>query len=478
MFERAIDQARKEPERSQEFLKVLFGAMKSGGQVGFETVPWFNGGLFDDDHALPLGRDEIDLVYNAARLFWADIDPSILGTLFERGLDPSKRSQLGAHYTDRDKIMMIIRPVVIEPLEAEWDEVRSKIAAQVAIIEQANKDIAAVRRRAAQEFKDTGNRGNEKKRQQEITKLRSRRTRAENTAKELHTKFTNRLSEFRVLDPACGSGNFLYLSLKSLKDVEHRANVEFEAMGFARTPPKVGPQSVRGIEINPYAAELARVSIWIGEIQWMRANGFDADRNPILKPLDNIECRDAVLNAEGKRAAWPDADVVVGNPPFLGNKKMFRELGEEYTTALRNAYSESLPGAPDFVAYWFDNCQAALSQCLSRFGLVATNSIRSSTNRGVIRGIINSGTITHAWSDEAWVNEGASVRVSMVVGTRKNRSAQQFLNGKEVSEIPPNLGRVVARVDELKRMPENSGTAFVGVILNGDFELGRDEFWR
>jgi hypothetical protein len=295
MFERAIEHARKEPDKAQVFLKTLFAAMKSGGPVGFESVPWFNGGLFDSDEALPLGRDEIELVYKAAQLFWADIDPSILGTLFERGLDPSKRSQLGAHYTDRDKIMMIIRPVIIEPLGAEWAEVKAKIT------EEMNR---------SRNHRDAGE-----------------RTKAYNRASKAHSDFIERLAKFRVLDPACGSGNFLYLSLKALKDIEHRANVEAEALGLPRGFPRAGPEAVKGIEINPYAAELARVSIWIGEIQWMRANGFDAATNPILKPLNNIECRDAVLNVDGTRAEWPDADVVVG---ARTTRSLCERLGRRY----------------------------------------------------------------------------------------------------------------------------------------------------
>ena len=121
-----------------------------------------------------------------------------------------------------------------------------------------------------------------------------------------------------MLDPACGSGNFLYLALLALKDIEHRVAIEAETLGLAREFPRIGPEAVKGIEINPYAAELARVTVWIGEIQWMRRNGFDVGRNPILKPLDTIECRDAILNEDGSEAQWPKADVVIGNPPFLG----------------------------------------------------------------------------------------------------------------------------------------------------------------
>src|SRR5690606_2582287 len=136
-----------------------------------------------------------------------------------------------------------------------------------------------------------------------------------------HSEFIERLRNFRVLDPACGSGNFLYLSLLALKDLEHRANLDAEAMGLPRGFPRVGPEAVKGIEINPYAAELARVSIWIGEIQWMRRNGFDASRNPVLRPLESIECRDALIekdmvSGQWHATDWPACDVIIGNPPF------------------------------------------------------------------------------------------------------------------------------------------------------------------
>ncbi|MEM6538856.1 MAG: DNA methyltransferase, partial [Pseudomonadota bacterium] len=434
MFERAIEHARKEPAKAQDFLKTLFAAMKSGGPVGFESVPWFNGGLFDDDEALPLGRDEIELVYKAAKLFWADIDPSILGTLFERGLDPSKRSQLGAHYTDRDKIMMIIRPVIIEPLDAEWAEVKAKIT------DEMDKSRTA--------------------------KSEGAKTQAYNRASEAHSDFIERLAKFRVLDPACGSGNFLYLSLKALKDIEHRANVEAEALGLPRGFPRVGPEAVTGIEINPYAAELARVSIWIGEIQWMRANGFDAATNPILKPLNNIECRDAVLNPDGTRAEWPDADVVVGNPPFIGSRKMQPELGAEYVYSLRKAYATEVHRGADFVTFWFAKAWLIMKfGGLARVGLVATNSIRGGSSRRILKPIVDEGRIYEAWDDEPWTVDGAAVRVSIIMfDSEKGGSA--FLNGETVQEVFSDLTASTFAIDltSAAKIQENENVAFQGIV--------------
>jgi hypothetical protein len=288
--------SRASPTQFGDHARTLFDAMKSGGMVGFERVEWFNGGLFDDDASLPLEPVDIDDLLIAAHLDWSEIDPSVLGTLFERGLDPDKRSQLGAHYTDREKILQIIDPVVAEPLQREWADARARITE---LIENAPVPT-----------KEKLLRGKEL----------AARTKALNEAESIHRAFLKRLEKFRVLDPACGSGNFLYLSLLALKDIEHRANVEAEVLGLPRGFPRVGPENVMGLELNPYAAELARISVWIGEIQWMRRNGFEASRNPILRTLTNIECRDALLTAEGKRADWPDTDAIVGNPPFLGSK--------------------------------------------------------------------------------------------------------------------------------------------------------------
>ena len=180
----------------------------------WEPIDWFNGGLFDDDCALPLEREDLSLAIRAADLDWAEIDPSILGTLFERGLDPDKRSQLGAHYTDRDKIMLIIEPVVIRPWLAEWEAAKAQMGAAL-----------------------------EKERN---AKSPSAKTKAHREALALFRAFLDRLRAFRVLDPACGSGNFLYLALLALKDLEHRVSIEAEAMGFPREFPAIGPASVKG----------------------------------------------------------------------------------------------------------------------------------------------------------------------------------------------------------------------------------------
>ncbi len=379
MFERMIKAARPKPESFQQHAQTLFAAMKTGGHVGFEQVEWFNGGLFDSDDALPLTWEDLDDLIRASLLDWSDIDPSILGTLFERGLDPDKRSQLGAHYTDRDKIMQIVRPVIVEPLLAEWEDTKARILAELDKAATATKGAA---------------------------------TKARNEAQRLRVAFSERLLNFRVLDPACGSGNFLYIALLELKNLEHRVNLEAEALGFQKEFPRIGPESVLGIELNPYAAELARVSVWIGEIQWMRRNGFEAARNPILRSLSTIQNRDAVLAPAGTRADWPEANVVVGNPPFLGNKKMIGSLGEEYTLALRKAWPQ-VPGGADLVCYWFAQAWDMIAAGrLTRAGLVSTNSIRGGANREVLKPSVEGGRIFEAWADEEWTVDGAAVTLS------------------------------------------------------------------
>jgi type II restriction/modification system DNA methylase subunit YeeA len=452
MFERMLKLCLHKASDFEGHAKDLFSAMKSGGKVGFEFVEWFNGGLFDSDLAFPLTKPDIEDLIEAAKLDWSDVDPSIMGTLFERGLDPDKRSQLGAHYTDRDKIMMIVNPVIVEPLLAEWAEVKTKITD---LLDNAPKATKTKLLKGA-----------------ELTAS----TKAKASAEKLHQTFLEKLKAFRVLDPACGSGNFLYLSLLELKNIEHKVNLEAEALGLQRGFPSIGPEAVLGIELNAYAAELARVSVWIGEIQWMRRNGFEAARNPILRTLSTIENRDAVLNADGTRADWPKADVVVGNPPFLGAKKMISELSDEYSKQLRGAWQTLVPGLADLVCYWFAKAWDQMqSNGLMRAGLVATNSIRDGSSREVLKSIVEKGSIFNAWSDEEWTVDGANVRVSLIC-FENSAHDQAKLNGLETSRIHSDLNFSEAGLDltSANALKENIGTAFVGGQKDGDFDLSGD----
>ena len=440
MFRRMLEQARLRPERFAGMARSLFAAMKDGGAVGFEEVAWFNGGLFDDDTALPLDRPQVNAVREAAGLDWSEIDPSILGTLFERGLDPDKRSQLGAHYTDRDKVMQIVDPVIVRPWLAEWAATEEKLSD---LLDQAGKA--------------------------KTTQTASRRR--QEASKQLR-EFLERLAGIRVLDPACGSGNFLYLALHALKDLEHRVRVEAQTLGLQPPFPAVGPANVKGIELNPYAAELARVSVWIGEIQWMRRHGFREDRDPILKPLDTIECRDAVLTDDGQEPEWPETDVVIGNPPFLGGSLMRGVLGDNYTEELRKAYVQSVPAAADLVCFWFDKAERLIaSGNLARAGLVATNSIRGGSNRAVLDRVVQRGAIFDAWSNEPWVVEGAAVRVSLICFATKDAELAAFLNGESTSRINSNLGLEELDLTQANQLIANKGIAHRGDEKNGAFDI-------
>ncbi len=442
MFTRMLEQAQRTPAHFADLAGDLFRVMASGGRIGFETVDWFNGGLFDDT-VLTLERSDIDTVLAASRLDWSEIDPSILGTLFERGLDPGKRVQLGAHYTDRDKIMLLVEPVVIRPWLSEWNTEKMEIAAEL--------------ERAA------------------TAKSPATRTKRRNEAERRYRAFLNRLRAFTVLDPACGSGNFLYLALQALKDLEHRVQFEAEALGFQRAFPEVGPANVKGIEINPYAAELARVSVWIGEIQWMRRNGFSEARAPILKPLDTIECRDAILKPDGMEPDWPATDVVIGNPPFLGYSPQRETLGHEYTEAMRRLYEGAVPAFADLVCYWFHKAgKLVAGNRIARAGLVATNSIRGGRNRAVLDRIVQDSIVFDAWSDEPWVADGAAVRVSLICFGAQRAGLVKHLDGGKASRINADLTALGADMTTATRLAGNRGVAFIGGMKKGSFDIPGD----
>ena len=450
MFTRMLRQAQRTTAQFTELAAELFRVMAAGGRVGFEAVAWFNGGLFDDGTALPLEAADIETVLAASDLDWSEIDPSILGTLFERGLDPGKRAQLGAHYTDRDKIMLLVEPVVIRPWLAEWDAVKADLAAAMDRVEAATSPAVRTKRR--------------------------------NAAERRYRAFLNRLRAFTVLDPACGSGNFLYLALQALKDLEHRVQLEAEALGFQRAFPEIGPANVKGLEINPYAAELARVSVWIGEIQWMRRNGFSESHDPILKPLDTIECRDAILTPDNTEPDWPEADVVIGNPPFLGGKLLITTLGEDYVSKIFTTYAGRVPAEADLVCYWLEKAgQQIAAGKATRAGLVATNSIRGGANRRALQAALDTRRIFEAWSDEPWVIDGAAVRVSLVCFSRIDGDSvsDARLDGQPVDEIYADLtarrGGAGVDLTVVRRLSDNAGVAFMGDTKGGPFDVAGDQ---
>jgi type II restriction/modification system DNA methylase subunit YeeA len=232
----------------------------------------------------------------------------------------------------------------------------------------------------------------------------------------------------------------------------------------------IGPEAVLGLEINPYAAELARVSVWIGHIQWARRNGFPPPSDPILRNLDTIECRDAVLAPDGSAAPWPAATGIVGNPPFLGGKRLRNVLGDAYCDQLFAAYEGQVPAEADLVCYWFARAQAAVVDGgVERVGFVATNSIRGGVNRRVLEQIAQTGAITTAWSDEAWTLDDAAVRVSLVCWGREPAVAP-LLDGAAVPAIYADLTAGAANLTTARPLPENAGVAFMGDTKGGAFD--------
>ena len=447
LFTRLIKSVQAHPERAQARLEALFGAMATGGEVAFEEVAWFNGGLFTEAQALPLELADMKQLQALAALDWSAIDPTIAGTLFVRSLDPALRAQLGAEYTDPETIKRLVNPVVLDPLRAEWAAVKTEIQGHLDKAHAAKSPGAA--------------------------------TKARKAANELFQGFLHRLQNFRVLDPACGSGNFLLLSLLGLKDLEHQVITEAEALGLGRQFPAIGPENLLGIEINPFAAELARVSLWIGEIQWMLNHGFALSRSPILRNLDNIQLRDAVLNPDGTEPEWPEADAIVGNPPFLGGSKKRSALGDEYFDRLARLYGGRVPAGADLVTYWFEKSRAQIAAGKVRHvGLVATNSIRGGANRKILERIGDTGCIYEAWSDEPWINEGAAVRVSLVAFAPRDHGRVMRLDGHAVDAIHSDLtatkGEMEVNLTLAKSLEENAMTSFQGSQKIGAFDIPGD----
>lgn len=446
LFKRVIDLLSKKrdevEQRSQAVLSELFAKMSKGGQYGLEHILYFNGGLFDDDSALPIDASALDILQNIAKLDWSAIDPTIFGTLFERFLDPDKRAQIGAHYTDPEKIKMIIEPIISQPLAKEWDAEKKEL--ELILSKGRAKD---------------GGPGKA----------------AINKAEIRLDQFLKRIASLRVLDPACGSGNFLYMALQALKDLELRIIIDAETMGLARRVLHCGPENVKGIELNQYAAELARTTIWIGNIQWQRRNGFEAKDEPVLRPLNAIECKDALIekkDAVYEETTWPDADLIVGNPPFLGGNKFKRELGNDYTEALRRVFLGRVPPTADLVCFWFEKASRQLSfGKTSAFGFVATSAIRAGNNLNFLDKLWKSFHPFDVWDDLPWTVEGANVRVSIICASSKS-AKDLHLNGKNVDRLNSDLTSFYfGGFAAAKRLIENKNIAFQGSKKVGDFEI-------
>jgi type II restriction/modification system DNA methylase subunit YeeA len=446
LFRKMIEVDAGRPASFTRKLRQLFSAMStSGNNFGPLDIAWFNGGLFADDAALELTAPDMATLRKAAALDWSNVEPSVFGTLFERSLNPDKRSQLGAHYTSAEDILLIVEPVVMAPLRARWLTVKAEATALA-------EDSAKVKGAA-------------------YTRLR------EQMQAKLYG-WVEELARVRILDPACGSGNFLYLALKRMLDLWQEARVFAAEHGLPTVlQEQVHPSQLYGIETNTYAHELASVVVWIGYLQWLQEHGMGVPTEPILRKLDNIQHRDAILaqDSEGRpvEAAWPEADFIIGNPPFLGDKRMRAELGDEYVSALRALYADRVPGGADLVTYWFEKARAQIDVGKAkRAGLIATQGIRGGANRKVLERILEGGDIFLAWSDREWILDGASVHVSIVGFDNATRS-ERTLDGELVRKINANLTSD-ADTTSAVALRDNAGICFVGPSPHGSFDIDHE----
>jgi hypothetical protein len=412
----------------QRALGSLWQTMDSGGLFGFENILQFNGHFFKDAEVLPLEREEIALVLEAARADWRDVEPTIFGTLLTRALDPVERHRLGAEYTPRAFIERLVRPTVEEPVRERWTAVQAEVL-------QLRESGKAKDRAAAEQ------------------RLR---------------EFLGWLQGLRVLDPACGSGNFLYVTMHVLKDLEYEVVRELEALtGHAELRmQEIGPKNFLGIEVKPWAREIAELTLWIGFHQYWKRHHHVQPPEPVLMDTGTLELRDAVLawdavrhvpekdrfdptprithtvtgelvpdpaatlpymeHVGARQAPWPEADFIVGNPPFLGQFRQRESLGDGYVEALRSAYP-GVPDAADLVMYWISKATRAVESGRTlRAGLITTQSITQKQNRKVledaaVRGLRPVWAIAdHYWNDGS---DDARVRVAMTVFAREPAAA-------------------------------------------------------
>lgn len=430
VFREVASRGRKDPGRFARMVGQLFAAMAEGGDFGLSTIRHFNGNLFDASPALPLTDDEITAIFAAAELDWGAVDASIFGTLLERGMDPDRRSQLGAHYTSRADIETLIEPVVMQPLRREWEGVRTAFD----------------------------------------------KTRSQAARRGLIVDFLERLAAVRVLDPACGSGNFLYVTLQHLKDLEKEVIVFAMDQGLPGVLPQVGPWQLFGIEKNPYAHDLAQTTVWIGYLQWVYANGFGVIRDPVLLSLaDNFRCMDAILDLSDpdhpREPEWPEVDFIIGNPPFLGNKRMRGELGAEYCDALWNLYRDRLPGMSDLCCYWFEKARAAIQAGRThQAGLLATTAIKQIGGRRVLERINESAQIFFAVTDRDWVLDGASVRISMVGFGKRDGAQPAVVDGDSAPRVNADL-TTGTDLTHNQRLRANMNLCFMGTKKVGAFDV-------
>jgi hypothetical protein len=526
-FQALLLQHRENPTTLQLMLRSLWADMDRGGfSVALvHHVLKFNGKLFKGDSAdgysLLLTPGQIDLLVQAARANWREVEPAIFGTLLERALDPNERHALGAHYTPRAYVERLVLPTVIEPLRAEWANAQAAallLAHEAAELEahppevKTKKDFAALDRHKAA--------------------VRTKWAEAHQQVKD----FLHRLCTLRVLDPACGSANFLYVTLEHLKRLEGEVLNQLSALGDTQDAlglagETVTLQQLRGVELNERAAALAELVLWIGFLQWhIRTQGRANVAEPVVHDYGNIEHRDAVLaydrqepmtDASGKvltrwdgetvkphsvtgqpvpdeaaqvvqwryvnprQAQWPKADFIVGNPPFIGAGAMRGALGDGYADALRGCWPK-VPESADFVMYWWHHAaEQVRGGHAERFGFITTNTLRQTFNRRVVQQATDDGQLSlvfavpdHPWGYSA---NGAAVRIAMTVaapGQHEGRlcTAQTETEGEQgevtvtLAErrglIHPDL-RIGANVAGAGALRAMAGISSPGVKLHG-----------
>ena len=423
-----------DPKEFDSALTELFHNMKDGGRFGFHRIRYFNGDLFNEPDTVLMSAAELEDLAEARHKNWAHIEPSIFGTLFERVIDPEKQNLIGAQYTSVDDIRSVIDPVMMQPLRQEWSEVERTVGALMLM--EGNRD--------------------------------------EPQTRAMLQEFQSRLASLKILEPASGSGNFLYVALQELRDLEKRVLRLAADLGLRGFLPEVSPEQFHGIEIASYASDLARTALWIGHLQWSMENGYRHDQEPVLGSLNTIECRDAIIDLTDpenpKEAQWPAVDYIVGNPPFLGSLPFRGQLGDTYADAVYGLYGGRIPNSSDLCCYWLEKARAHIADGKARrAGLLATQAIRFQSNRPVLARIKDTGDIFAAVSDQDWILDGANVHISIICfddGSETTRT----LDGAPVAKINADL-TAGPDLTQAKPLAENRNLSFQGIGKVGEFDI-------
>lgn len=494
LFRKTLEAARASgnAEHLKAALELLWKTMDEGGMYGAEMLHRFNGHFFKTREALPLEPGDVTLLIEATSYDWSRVEPSIFGTLLVRALDPEERHRLGAEYTPREYIERLVEPTVVEPIREKW------VAVQATVVQLEES-------------------GKKKEKEQAVKVL---------------LDFHSWMRGLRFLDPACGSGNFLYVTMAAVKRVEHEVLNEIQRVSGGQgglVLDEVHPRQFHGIEIKPWAREIAELTLWIGYHQfWRETHGGRTPPDPILEDTGTIECRDAILAYDAvvhrpekdradptprivspvtgelvpdpaarlpyyeyvnaRKAEWPEAEFIVGNPPYLGTKRMREGLGDGYVDALRGAYPDVARSA-DFVIYWWYRASTEVAtRRAARAGLITTNSIVQSQNRTAVTLARARGAFVRwAAPDHPWVDgaDAAAVTVCMTVmssepGEVRLLSVNRQNGSGTLRTVPQINDDLSAHADVASAtrtsLRANEGLAAFGFALHGrGFVLEEDE---